>query len=63
MPETRTLDVTAALTAYYTAYYRDTLGIPGWRDLVAVRLADEPYEQQRLPRSSARSARFAAPGC
>ena len=68
MPETRTLDVTAALTAYYTAYYRDTLGIPGWRDLVAVRLADEPYEQQRLAAleravGSIRGARLLNVGC
>ncbi len=38
------------LRAYYTRYYRDTLGIPGWRDLVQVRLADTAYEGQRLAR-------------
>lgn len=38
------------LVAYYTRYYRDTLGIPGWKDLVAVRLANEAYERQRLAR-------------
>jgi len=48
VPETRTLDVQAALADYYTAYYRDTLGIPGWRNLVAVRLDDTAYEGQRL---------------
>ena len=48
MPESRTVDVTAALTTYYTTYYRDTLGIPGWRDLVAVRLDDQAYERQHL---------------
>lgn len=48
MPETTTLDVKAALADYYTKYYRDTLGIPGWRDLVNVRLDDKAYEGQRL---------------
>src|SRR5262249_4849305 len=41
-------DVSAALETYYTRYYRDTLGIPGWRGLVDVRLDDEAYERQRL---------------
>ncbi len=27
-------DLRGRLRAYYTRYYRDTLGIPGWRDLV-----------------------------
>jgi SAM-dependent methyltransferase len=36
------------LTDYYTRYYRDTLGIPGWRDLVGVRLDDAGYEARRL---------------
>jgi SAM-dependent methyltransferase len=40
----------ARLRAYYTRYYRDTLGIPGWRDLVEVRLADAAYEARRLAR-------------
>lgn len=30
--------VRSRLTDYYTRYYRDALGIPGWRDLVAARL-------------------------
>ena len=47
-PGTRTIDVKAALADYYTKYYRDTLGIPGWRDLVNVRLDDTAYEGQRL---------------
>jgi SAM-dependent methyltransferase len=38
----------ARLAGYYTRYYRDTLGIPGWRDLVGVRLDDTGYEAQRL---------------
>jgi len=36
------------VAAYYTRYYRDTLGIPGWRDIVDVRLDDAVYERQRL---------------
>jgi SAM-dependent methyltransferase len=43
-------DVAPRLAAYYTRYYRDTLGIPGWRDLVQVRLDDASYEAQRLAR-------------
>jgi SAM-dependent methyltransferase len=43
-------DVVARLERYYTRYYRETLGIPGWRELVRVRLADEAYEGQRLAR-------------
>jgi SAM-dependent methyltransferase len=38
------------LRAYYTRYYRDTLGIPGWRGLVDVRLSDASYEAERLAR-------------
>lgn len=38
------------LEAYYTRYYRDTLGIREWRALVAVRLDDEDYEARRLVR-------------
>jgi SAM-dependent methyltransferase len=36
------------VAAYYTRYYRDTLGIPGWREIVDVRLDDAVYEAQRL---------------
>lgn len=43
-------DVASRLVAFYTRYYRDTLGIPGWRDLVQVRLDDAAYEAQRLAR-------------
>src|SRR5262249_34315575 len=43
-------DCADRLRAYYTRYYRDTLGIPGWRDLVDVRLDDASYEGQRLDR-------------
>lgn len=42
--------VRAHLEAYYTRYYRDTLGIPEWRDFVRIRLADQDYEGQRLAR-------------
>ncbi len=49
-PPVITGDVRARLEAYYTRYYRDQLAIPGWRDLVAVRLADQAYEGQRLIR-------------
>lgn len=38
------------LEAYYTRYYRDVLGIPGWHDIVAVRLEDRAYESRRLAR-------------
>jgi SAM-dependent methyltransferase len=38
------------LRGYYTRYYRDALGIPGWRDLVRVRLDDASYEARRLAR-------------
>jgi SAM-dependent methyltransferase len=43
-------DCADRLRAYYTRYYRDALGIPGWRDLVEVRLNDAAYEAQRLAR-------------
>src|SRR5947207_14286393 len=42
--------VRARLEAYYSRYYDGMLGIPGWRDLVAVRLDDVPYERRRLER-------------
>lgn len=34
--------------AYYTAYYRDVLGIPDWSVLVALRQDEEQQERQRL---------------
>lgn len=43
-------DVRAGLERYYTRYYRDVLGIPTWRDLVDVRLADDAHEGRRLAR-------------
>lgn len=33
---------------YYTRYYRDTLGLPGWAGLVANRLTEEEQEAGRL---------------
>src|SRR2546425_7131081 len=42
--------LSARLEAYYTRYYGDALGIPGWRELVAVRLDDAAYERERLAR-------------
>ncbi len=59
----------ARLEACYTAYYRDALGIPEWRELVAVRLADHEYEMRRLARleevlgRSVRGARLLNVGC
>lgn len=38
------------LRLYYTTYYRDVLGIPSWRDLVAVRQSEERQEHVRLAR-------------
>jgi SAM-dependent methyltransferase len=42
--------VARRLEAYYTRYYRDLLAIPGWRDLVRVRLDDAEHEGRRLRR-------------
>ena len=42
--------VKARLESYYSRYYGGALGIPGWRDLVAVRLDDLAYERERLSR-------------
>jgi SAM-dependent methyltransferase len=38
------------LRVYYTRYYRDTLAIPGWRELVQVRLGDAQREGERRVR-------------
>ncbi len=38
------------LEAYYHRYYGEALRIPGWRELVAVRLDDVGYERGRLSR-------------
>src|SRR5207244_12808850 len=34
-------DVRELVRRYYTAYYRDTLAIPGWQTLVALREEEE----------------------
>src|SRR2546422_841937 len=52
--------VRARLEAYYGRYYGGTLGIPGWRELVAVRLDDMAYERERLTRLE--MARVLRPG-
>ena len=49
--------VRSRLTQYYTRYYRDALGIPGWRDLVAARLGEESYEAGHLARTAGRIPR------
>ena len=41
------------LRRYYTAYYRDTLGIPDWRALVGLRAHEEQQEAHRLARLAA----------
>lgn len=41
------------LADYYARYYRDTLGIPSWRELVAARLEEEAYEAGHLARLEA----------
>jgi SAM-dependent methyltransferase len=38
------------LERYYTRYYRDALAIPGWRDLVRVRMDDRAHEAERFAR-------------
>src|SRR5512139_2499314 len=45
--------IAARLEAYYTRYYRDALAIPGWRDLVRVRLSDGDSEGRHLARLEA----------
>lgn len=46
-------DLDGRLETYYVRYYRDALGIPDWRALVAVRLDDDAYEGRRLARLEA----------
>ena len=43
-------ELTARLRHYYTRYYRDTLGIPGWNALVEHREGEERHEHARLAR-------------
>lgn len=57
------------LEHYYTRYYRETLGIPTWQDLVQVRLGDDAYEGRWLARleralgGSVKGARLLNVGC
>jgi SAM-dependent methyltransferase len=53
VPADDSASLAARLEAYYRRYYADALGIPGWRDLVAVRLSDTAYEARRLERLEA----------
>ena len=65
----RSSELDERLQTYYTHYYRDVLGIPGWRGLVAFRLDDQAYERQRLARledmlnHSVRGCRLLNLGC
>jgi SAM-dependent methyltransferase len=36
------------LEDYYTQYYRDTLGLPGWRERVAGRLGEQEFGAEQL---------------
>lgn len=57
------------LRRHYTRYYRDTLGLPGWADLVVHREREEEQEARRLGRLEAvlgrpvRGARLLNVGC
>ncbi len=59
----------ARLEAYYRRYYGEALRIPGWRELVAVRVDDANYERGRLARletaleQSVAGARLLNVGC
>ena len=44
------MELRERLRRYYTAYYRDTLGIPGWPTLVDLREREETQEHARLER-------------
>lgn len=43
-------ELRASTERYYTAYYRDTLGIPDWTTLVELRRHEERQERPRLER-------------
>jgi SAM-dependent methyltransferase len=55
-----TAAIRTRLEAYYRRYYADALGIPEWRELVAVRLDDGDYERGRLARLEAALGRSVA---
>jgi len=44
------LELRERLRRYYTTYYRDTLGIPGWPTLVDLREREESQERAHLDR-------------
>lgn len=46
----REVELPARLRRYYTAYYRDVLGIPGWAALVELRQTEEAHDRVRLAR-------------
>lgn len=56
------------MTAYYTAYYRDSLGLPDWQARVQARLQEERLEEQRFQKLESRLGdlsvkRFLNVGC
>lgn len=56
------------MTAYYTAYYHDALGLPDWQARVQARLQEERLEEQRFRKLEARlgalsGKRFLNVGC
>lgn len=46
----RAVELRDRLRRYYTTYYRDVLGIPGWSELVGLREEEERQERGRLDR-------------
>ena len=50
---TPTTELQERLRRYYTGYYRDTLGIPEWKPLVALRDREDREEQRHLARLAA----------
>jgi SAM-dependent methyltransferase len=65
----RDVSVQDRLRRYYTAYYRDTLGIPDWPELVRLRQTEEGPARQRLERlqellgGTLRGSRVLVVGC
>jgi 2-polyprenyl-3-methyl-5-hydroxy-6-metoxy-1,4-benzoquinol methylase len=47
-PSAESTRLTSLLEAYYTRYYRDTLGLPDWRGRVSGRLTEEDIEGTRI---------------
>jgi ubiquinone/menaquinone biosynthesis C-methylase UbiE len=50
------------IRAYYTRYYRDTLGLPDWARLVALREDEEKAEQSQLDQLQGTLATAGLPG-